>query len=106
MSRCGLLLATLFLTLVALVALAPHDAEAHSLGVDRAQLTEVTPGSYRLVSKVPRRLAPAIRPPELPATCAPTGKPAGERGSYSVTFTFTCDPALSAADRLVLPWQR
>ncbi|MEM6577512.1 MAG: HupE/UreJ family protein [Pseudomonadota bacterium] len=92
--------------IVALLSLAPSGSEAHTLGVDRAELVEISPGSYRLVSKVPQRIAPAIRAPDLPATCTQTGRPRGERGSYSVTFTFTCDPALTAEDEIHLPWQR
>lgn len=89
-----------------LFLLAPASLNAHSLGVDRAELIETTPGSYRLISIVPRRIAPAIRTPILPDKCTSSGTPAGERGSYSVTFTFTCEPRLTADDKLRLPWQR
>lgn len=89
-----------------LLGAGPEPASAHSLGVDRAELTELGPGEYRLVSRVPPRIAPAIRTPELPDRCALTGRPSGERGSYSVTFNFTCDTGLTADDTLVLPWQR
>ena len=93
------------LALWLVVALAP-PLWAHSLGIDRAELTETAKGEYRLVSRVPARIAPAIRTPSLPKGCTATGKPAGERGTYSVTFTFVCDPALTADQTLVLPWQR
>lgn len=81
-------------------------AGAHTLGVDRAELIETQPGEYRLTAKVPRRIAPAIVTPVLPDTCTLTGSPNGERGGYSVVFKFQCAPALTAEDRLILPWKR
>ena len=89
-----------------ILAVLPAPVAAHSLGVDRADLTETGSGEYRLVSKVPRRLQPAIFPPELPERCQPVGNPSGEKGSYSVTFVFTCSQPLTADDTLKLPWQR
>lgn len=94
------------LALVFSLFLPLNAAEAHTLGVDRADLIETKPGEYRLTAKVPRRIAPAIVTPVLPETCTLTGTPSGERGSYSVVFNFRCDPALTAEDTLVLPWKR
>ncbi|WP_425046275.1 HupE/UreJ family protein [Primorskyibacter sp. S87] len=81
-------------------------ALAHSLGVDRAEMVEIEPGAYRLTAKVPRRIQPAILTPILPERCHFTGNPTGNRGGYSVTFQFNCDPGLTAEDRLTLPWKR
>lgn len=81
-------------------------ALAHSLGVDRAELTETSPGTYRLTAKVPRRIQPAILTPILPERCHFTDNPTGERGGYSVAFRFTCDRPLTAEDQLILPWKR
>ncbi len=92
----------LFLALMCIVG----SARAHTLGIDRAELIETVPGTYRLISRVPRRLAPAIRTPELPNKCTMSGSPHGERGSYSVTFEFVCETPLTADDTLGLPWRR
>ena len=81
-------------------------AEAHTLGVDKAELVELAPGHYRLVSKVPVRLQPLITTPELPERCTLAEPQRGERGAYVVRFTFACDAPLTADDRLILPWQR
>ncbi len=98
---CVVLLAAL-VTMV----LHPRCGLAHSLGVDRAELVETAPGTYRLTAKVPRRIQPAILTPVLPDRCRLSGNPAGERGVYSVAFDFTCDTSLTAEDSLVLPWKR
>lgn len=79
---------------------------AHTLGVDKADLSEIRPGSYELISKVPLRLANAITTPILPKKCRFDGPPSGERGAYQVRFEFSCDEALTADDQLVLPWKR
>ncbi|WP_199913458.1 HupE/UreJ family protein [Ruegeria sp. Alg231-54] len=79
---------------------------AHTLGVDRADLIEMGPGQYRLVSKVPRRISPAIVSPILPDKCEFIGNPNGERGSYAVTFNFSCTTSLTATDQVSLPWKR
>lgn len=81
-------------------------AAAHSLGVDKADLTETSPGIYELVSKVPSRLSSAITTPVLPERCELLGSPRGERGSYHVRFKFACEVPLSVDDQLVLPWKR
>lgn len=96
----------LLLLLVAMMAFAPGKSRAHSLGIDRAELDELGSGEYRLLSKVPPNLQPSILPPELPERCTMTGNPTGERGGYSVSFKFACDPELSAEDTLRLPWKR
>ncbi len=89
-----------------LIALQGIGAHAHTLGLDRAELIETASGEYRLVSKVPSRLSAAILSPDLPEQCEFGGSPNGERGSYSVTFTFTCATPMTSEDRLVLPWNR
>jgi hydrogenase/urease accessory protein HupE len=81
-------------------------AQAHTLGVDPADLAEMVDGSYHLVSRVPPRLQPAIRSPELPERCAFEGNPRGTRGVYEVRFIFTCESRLVAGDEINLPWQR
>lgn len=93
-------------SILLLLFLVPHASEAHTLGIDRAELIETGPGAYRLISKVPRRIAPAIRTPELPERCAFDGNPSGERGVYSVSFAFKCTQPLTADDTILLPWQR
>lgn len=81
-------------------------ASAHTLGVDKAELTETAPGTYELVSKVPQRLAGLITTPVLPDRCAFEGSPRGERGIYHVRFVFTCDTRLTADEQILLPWKR
>ncbi|WP_240336656.1 HupE/UreJ family protein [Tropicibacter sp. Alg240-R139] len=95
----------ILLTIAALIS-GHSTASAHSLGVDRADLVETTPGTYRLTSKVPRRISSAILTPDLPDRCTIIGNPNGERGGYAVVFVFTCSTRLSADDTLFLPWKR
>ena len=80
--------------------------KAHTLGIDKAVLTELSDGQYRLVSKVPSSLAHLITTPVLPEKCTFSGPRSGERGVYEVRFTFTCKQPLTADDELVLPWRR
>lgn len=94
------LLAVLFLSVSA------DNSRAHSLGVDKADLTEMVNGSYHLVSRVPERLSAAITTPRLPSRCALQGNPRGVRGNYEVRFTFVCKTPLTADDAIVLPWKR
>lgn len=89
-----------------LLAVSAEGTHAHSLGVDRAELVEAIPGEYRLTSKVPRRISAAILSPVLPTQCSFVGNPNGERGSYSVTFEFSCSEPMTAEDSLLLPWKR
>lgn len=81
-------------------------AHAHTLGVDKADLTEMADGSYHLVSRVPRRFAPLITTPDLPESCALQGNPRGKRGVYEVRFVFACTSPLTADDTISLPWKR
>jgi hypothetical protein len=97
--------ASLALVLALLAASAP-PADAHTLGVDRADLTEMKDGSYNLVSHVPPVYQSMISAPELPPRCEPEGNPRGARGVYEVRFIFTCETRLSADDVIVLPWRR
>ncbi|MGO1120973.1 HupE/UreJ family protein [Rhodovibrionaceae bacterium A322] len=106
MARAAFSLLTLLSLIFGLWLAVPPASLAHTLGVDRAELLETTPGSYRLTSKVPRKLAAAILPPLLPDHCDFSGDPNGTRGAYAVVFTFTCSPALLAGDKLLLPWKR
>lgn len=97
--------ATAILVALSMVAGA-WGAQAHSLGVDKADLTEMADGRYSLVSRVPARLAPAITMPQLPDRCAIEGNPRGTRGNYEVRFTFSCKTPLTAEDEIRLPWKR
>lgn len=81
-------------------------ANAHTLGVDKGDLTERADGSYHLVSRVPPRYQGFITTPELPERCEIQGNRRGERGSYEVRFVFNCASPLVADDTIVLPWQR
>ena len=50
-------------------------AYAHTLGVDRGELVETSPGIYRLTAQVPARIAPAILSPLFaPCTKPPWGE--------------------------------
>ena len=91
--------------LLLFVAFTPA-AQAHTLGVDKADLVEMKDGSYHLVSHVPPRYQPLITAPELPARCAQQGDPRGARGDYEVRFIFTCESPLTADDEIILPWRR
>lgn len=94
------LIATAFNVLIALPAL------AHTLGVDKASLVELSDGSYHLISHVPPRFQPAITTPELPQRCSLQGSPRGARGAYEVRFVFNCASPLTADDEILLPWRR
>lgn len=92
---------------VALPALfVSSTVSAHTLGIDKADLVELADARYQLTSRVPRSIAPAITAPNLPSHCRLEGNPRGERGDYEVRFSFQCERALTAADFLVLPWDR
>ena len=94
------------LRIVLLLAAFAPAAHAHTLGVDKADFTEMKDGSYHLVSHVPPRYQPLITAPELPARCAQVGNPRGARGDYEVRFVFTCKSPLTAEDEIILPWRR
>jgi hypothetical protein len=92
--------------LLLVVLLAPN-IQAHTLGVDKADLTEMKDGGgYHLVSRVPPRFQYLITTPELPAGCVFEGSPRGARGPYEVRFVFHCDEPLTSDDFIVLPWKR
>lgn len=94
------------LVILMLLTLAP-GAQAHTLGVDRADLVEMKDqGGYHLVSHVPPRYQPLITTPELPEGCALEGSPRGARGPYEVRFVFHCEARLKTGDVIVLPWRR
>ena len=86
------------LLLFGLMLLSPVPAQAHTLGVDKGELTELKDGSYHLVSRVPPRFQPLITTPELPPGCALEGNPRGARGPYEVRFVFRCEEPLAADD--------
>jgi hypothetical protein len=94
------------LLLLGLILLFPVAALAHTLGVDKAELTELRDGSYHLVSRVPPRFQPLITTPELPAGCDLEGSPRGARGPYEVRFIFRCKEPLNVDDVILLPWKR
>lgn len=79
---------------------------AHTLGVDKASLVELSDGSYHLISHVPQRYQPMITTPEVPERCALEGSPHGTRGAYEVRFIFKCESPLTADDEIDLPWRR
>jgi hypothetical protein len=97
-------LRTLFVAL-AILAITPV-VEAHSLGVDRANLIERPGHEYLLISKVPPSLALDIVTPRIPDNCAFDENPMGLRGEYTVTFQFSCASSLTASDQILLPWNR
>ena len=96
----------IFALLLVVSAVFAVPANAHTLGVDKADLIEMNDGSYHLVSHVPPAYQSMIRAPELPPSCAQEGNPRGARGAYEVRFIFTCESPLTASDVIVLPWQR
>ena len=103
MTRIKASLAPVFLILMTVLG---GPAMAHTLGIDPAKLLEAPDGRYALVAEVPPRLAPAITTPILPERCAFEGRPRGKRGLTEVRYEFICETPLTAADRLILPWQR
>ena len=84
----------------------PLAAFSHTLGIDKAELSELADGSYQLSSFVPAQLAPLITTPELPEQCNFIGSPRGERGNYEVRFLFSCQTPLTADHKISLPWNR
>lgn len=93
-------------TVVFIALLWSSPAFAHTLGVDKAELTEYPDATYHLVSQVPYSLSSLITTPEIPERCQFSGNPGGERGDYEVRFVFSCDRPLTADDEIVLPWKR
>jgi len=98
-------LARAALIVVALVA-GLSNVSAHTLGIDKSDLTEKPDGTYHLVSRVPQKIAPAITTLQLPDRCQIQGDPRGSRGGYQVRFIFTCRTSLTADDQIILPWKR
>ena len=84
----------------------PLVSQAHTLGVDKGELTEMADGSYHLISQLPKKFQHQIRTPRLPERCELSGPRRGERGNYEVRFVFSCESALTAEDQIVLPWSR
>jgi hypothetical protein len=84
----------------------PQLAQAHSLGIDPADLSEQAPGQYVLNAKVPPQLQSAITTPILPDRCGFVDGPAGIASPSGIRFDFTCQPGLSAEDVILLPWSR
>ena len=93
------------LAVLAIVWAIGVPANAHTLGVDPADLVEKADG-YELIARVPPAYQSAIRPPTLPPTCRIEGSPRGIRGAYEVRFAFTCVRPLAVGDVLTLPWQQ
>ena len=92
--------------LVLLLSVISPMTMAHTLGIDKADLTEMQDGSYHLVSRVPPLYQPLITAPQLPSRCTLKGNPRGTRGVYEVRFIFTCKSPLTADDDINLPWLR
>ena len=90
----ALLLALLPAALPAWPGWSGGTAVAHTLGIDRTELMETAPATYRLVARVPPAVAPAIRAPDLPAGCRPSGPAAGTRDHGRVL------PAMSGGRRV------
>lgn len=105
-SGCRLHILIWLALLLVVPTVSTSPAMAHALGVDPAELVELEGSTYRLTSKVPRSLAHLITAPILPENCKLNGNPRGERGPYSVRYTFTCEEPLTANDSLVLLWGR
>lgn len=94
------------LCVVSFYIICPISAFSHTLGIDKAELSELADGSYQLSSFVPAQLAPLIKTPELPEQCDFIGSPRGERGNYEVRFLFSCQTPLTADQQILLPWDR
>lgn len=105
-SDCRMYILIWLALLIVVPTVTTSPAMAHALGVDPAELVELEGSTYRLTPKVPRSLAHLITAPVLPEHCKLDGGPRGERGPYSVRYTFTCERPLTANDTLVLPWGR
>lgn len=84
----------------------PQLAQAHSLGIDPANLTEGAAGQYTLNAKVPTQLQSAIFTPILPERCSFVDSPSGIASPAGIRFDFTCQPGLNAGDVILLPWAR
>lgn len=92
--------------LVLVLSCAAGPVWSHALGIDPAELTELSNQQYELVVTVPRVLSHLITAPGLPEDCELTGNPRGQRGPMEVRFEFSCVQPLNSGDSLVLPWQR
>ena len=95
-----------FIFALFITSLVSPVVQAHTLGIDKAVLTEMVDGSYRLVSRVPPRYQSMITTLELPPRCTLDGSPRGARGDYEVRFEFNCESTLTADDIINLPWRR
>ena len=92
------------LCVVSFYIICPISVFSHTLGIYKAELSELADGSYQLSSFVPAQLAPLIKTPELPEQCNFIGSLRGERGIYEVRFLFSCQTPLTADHQILLPW--
>ncbi|GLP96042.1 HupE/UreJ family protein [Paraferrimonas sedimenticola] len=81
-------------------------ASAHTLGVDKAELSEIAPGEYKLAVTTPAEIAFYLGAPELPERCEFIDSPGGETTASGIRFSFKCLTPLTGNDQFILPWER
>jgi hypothetical protein len=94
--------------LVLLLAMAglPTLAQAHDIGIAKAELRERDGNRYELNVWTGPATAHLFQSPKLPDMCRFDGNPRGAQGTDRLGFAFTCNESLTANDRLHLPWKR
>jgi hydrogenase/urease accessory protein HupE len=94
---------------LAFAVLSACRADAHDLGLVRAELRELDTGHYRLEVKLPPIVAFETESPTLPPRCRFEGAPEVTRfpAVTLMRFQFDCgDEPLGSRDALYLPWRR
>jgi len=96
----------LHLLLLVLSLLLFKSAAAHDIGVSQASLIEQENGRYALNVQTGPGLLSLFAAPVLPEHCALIGNPRGIQSPRGLSYEFSCTPALTATDSLILPWRR
>ncbi len=94
------------LLLLVLSLLLFNSAAAHDIGVSQASLIEQENGRYTLNVQTGPGLLSLFAAPVLPEHCALIGNPRGIQSPGGLSYEFSCTPALTATDSLILPWRR
>jgi len=84
----------------------PTLAQAHDIGIAKAELRERDGNRYELNVWTGPATAYLFQSPKLPDMCRFDGNPRGAQGTDRLGFAFTCNESLTANDRLHLPWKR
>lgn len=83
------------------------NANAHDIGVTKADLIEKANNQYQLKIQAGPSVAHLFGSPKLPEHCSFVDNPRGAVGANNIVWEFKCEGrALTADDVLNLPWRR